>query len=76
MTTSSSAVWKGLEWVLGLSVRLKTLTNEEVYGRIYSYDSITNCVALDILFTMQKRPLPFVVSYPPPGLPKHTSSCP
>ncbi|RUS15400.1 hypothetical protein BC938DRAFT_476964 [Jimgerdemannia flammicorona] len=47
--TTSSAPWKGLDWVLGLSVRLKTVAGEEVDGRIYSYDPVTNCVALDIL---------------------------
>ncbi|CAJ0751783.1 19380_t:CDS:1, partial [Entrophospora sp. SA101] len=35
---------KGLEWVLGRSVRVKTLFDEEYEGEIYAYDLRTNCV--------------------------------
>ncbi|CAG8593564.1 5710_t:CDS:2 [Ambispora leptoticha] len=35
---------KGLEWALGLSIRVKTLTDEEYEGQIYAYDTKTNCV--------------------------------
>ncbi|CAG8512462.1 4396_t:CDS:2 [Diversispora eburnea] len=31
-------------WVLGLSIRVKTLTDDEYEGQIYSYDPKTNCV--------------------------------
>ncbi|RIA91836.1 anticodon-binding domain-containing protein [Glomus cerebriforme] len=37
---------KGLEWALGLSIRVKTLTEEEYEGQIYAYDPKTNCVVL------------------------------
>ena len=40
---------KGLEWVLGRSVRVKTLLDEEYEGEIYAYDLKTNCVVLHIL---------------------------
>nr|CAG8434830.1 12802_t:CDS:2 [Entrophospora candida] len=33
---------KGLEWVLGRSVRVKTLFDEEYEGEIYAYDLRTN----------------------------------
>jgi len=37
---------KGLDWALGLSIRVKTLTDEEHEGQIYAYDPKTNCVVL------------------------------
>lgn len=41
---------KGLEWTLGLSIRVKTLNDDEYEGQIYAYDPKTNCVVLHILF--------------------------
>jgi len=35
-----------LEWALGLSIRVKTLTDDEHEGQIYAYDPKTNCVVL------------------------------
>ncbi|GES93855.1 protein LSM12 homolog [Rhizophagus clarus] len=37
---------KGLEWTLGLSIRVKTLNDDEYEGQIYAYDPKTNCVVL------------------------------
>ncbi|CAI2183623.1 3674_t:CDS:2 [Funneliformis geosporum] len=35
---------KGLEWALGLPIRVKTETDDEYEGQIYAYDPKTNCV--------------------------------
>ncbi|RHZ87991.1 hypothetical protein Glove_26g176 [Diversispora epigaea] len=51
VNTETQQVIKGLEWVLGLSIRVKTLNDEEYEGQIYAYDPKTNCVVLHILFT-------------------------
>jgi len=37
---------KGLEWMLGLSIRVKTSTDDEYEGQIYAYDPKLNCVVL------------------------------
>ncbi|CAG8644243.1 12807_t:CDS:2 [Funneliformis caledonium] len=34
---------KGLEWALGLTIRVKTVTDDEYEGQIYAYDPKTNC---------------------------------
>ncbi|KAJ8655761.1 hypothetical protein O0I10_008647 [Lichtheimia ornata] len=36
--------------ILGRRIKLKTASNEEIEGRIYALDRLTNCIALDILF--------------------------
>ena len=41
---------RGLDWVLGLPIRVKTITDEEHEGQIYAYDSKTSCVVLHILY--------------------------
>ncbi|KAK9762852.1 hypothetical protein K7432_011000 [Basidiobolus ranarum] len=41
------------EWVLGMRVRVKTVTDEEYEGQIYTYDPITNCVVLHILLIVE-----------------------
>jgi hypothetical protein len=39
-----------LESFVGKSIKIKTASNEEVEGLIYTYDKITNCIVIDILF--------------------------
>ncbi|SAM07068.1 hypothetical protein [Absidia glauca] len=46
---------KSLEWLIGRRIKVKTTLNEEFEGLIYTYDRITNCIALDILFTYGSR---------------------
>ncbi|KAI8390866.1 anticodon-binding domain-containing protein [Radiomyces spectabilis] len=38
---------RSLEWLVGRRVKIKTTTNEEIDGLIYTFDRITNCLALD-----------------------------
>ncbi|KAI8332584.1 anticodon-binding domain-containing protein [Chlamydoabsidia padenii] len=38
---------KSLEWLIGRRIKVKTTLNEEIEGLIYTYDRITNCIALD-----------------------------
>ncbi|CAG8544897.1 6808_t:CDS:2, partial [Dentiscutata heterogama] len=58
---------KGLEWMLGLSIRVKTSTDDEYEGQIYAYDPKLNCVVLHILslFLMDLCFLSFAI---PPGI--------
>jgi len=34
------------EWIIGYRVKIKTSLGEEIEGKIFSYDTITNCVVL------------------------------
>ncbi|ORZ15728.1 anticodon-binding domain-domain-containing protein [Absidia repens] len=38
---------KSLEWLIGRRIKVKTTLDEEFEGLIYTYDRITNCIALD-----------------------------
>lgn len=49
-TTNTTGNKKSLESFVGKSIKLKTASNEEVEGLIYTYDKITNCIVIDILF--------------------------
>ncbi|CAO3582896.1 unnamed protein product [Absidia cylindrospora] len=46
---------KSLEWLIGRRIKVKTTLDEEFEGLIYTYDRITNCIALDILFDEMKN---------------------
>lgn len=35
---------------IGKTIKIKTASNEQVEGLIYTYDHITNCLVIDILF--------------------------
>lgn len=39
-----------LESYIGKPIKVKTASNEEVEGLIYTYDKTTNCLVIDILF--------------------------
>lgn len=41
---------KTLESYIGKHIKVKTSSNEEVEGLIYTYDKTTNCLVIDILF--------------------------
>lgn len=41
-----------LESYIGKHIKVKTASNEEVEGLIYTYDKTTNCLVIDILFYM------------------------
>lgn len=41
---------KSLDSFIGKAIKVKTTSNEEVEGLIYTYDKITNCIVIDILF--------------------------
>ncbi|KAI8092496.1 anticodon-binding domain-containing protein [Halteromyces radiatus] len=44
---SSTSNKKSLEQLIGRRIKIKTNLNEEIEGLIYTYDRITNCIALD-----------------------------
>lgn len=41
---------KTLDSFIGKTIKLRTASNEEIEGLIYTYDKITNCIVIDILF--------------------------
>lgn len=47
---SPTGVRKTLDSYIGKSIKIKTASNEEVEGLIYTYDKTTNCIVIDILF--------------------------
>ena len=49
-STGTSTPKKTTEWLIGRKIKIKTASNEEIQGRIYTYDRMTNSIALDILF--------------------------
>lgn len=38
------------EWLVGRRIKIKTAFDEEIEGRIFTFDRMTNSIALDILF--------------------------
>ncbi|KAI8142079.1 anticodon-binding domain-containing protein [Fennellomyces sp. T-0311] len=46
-TTRQKTPKKTMEWLVGRQIKIKTASNEEIQGRIYTYDRMTNCLALD-----------------------------
>ncbi|ORX59679.1 hypothetical protein DM01DRAFT_1333140 [Hesseltinella vesiculosa] len=36
-----------MEWMIGRRIKIKTSSDEEIEGLIYTFDRITNCIALD-----------------------------
>ncbi|KAI8328661.1 anticodon-binding domain-containing protein, partial [Blakeslea trispora] len=47
---------RGLESMIGKIIKIKTASNEQLEGAIYTYDSITNCLALDCTTPQQQKP--------------------
>jgi hypothetical protein len=37
---------KSPEWIIGVKVKLKLVTDDELEGEIFTYDNTTNCVIL------------------------------
>jgi hypothetical protein len=55
----------GMEWVIGVRVRLKTSFGDEIEGEIFSFDGTTNCVVLThILFFFFSIVFHFVCFFP------------
>jgi hypothetical protein len=48
--TSNGNVKKTVGSFIGKTIKIKTASNEQVEGLIYTYDRITNCLVIDILF--------------------------
>jgi hypothetical protein len=49
-TTSNGNVKKTVGSFIGKTIKIKTASNEQIEGLIYTYDHITNCLVIDILF--------------------------
>lgn len=47
---SPSGDRKSLDSYVGKLIKVKTASNEELEGLIYTFDKITNCLVIDILF--------------------------
>lgn len=47
--SSTTSTLPSAQKILGRRIKLKTASNEEIEGRIYALDRLTNCIALDIL---------------------------
>jgi len=50
--------------LLGLWVKVKTTAGEDIEGRVYAYDTLTNCVALEI----PRRPVATPAAAPAPSV--------
>jgi small nuclear ribonucleoprotein (snRNP)-like protein len=46
-TSAVSGGKKTLESFIGKTIKLKTASNEEIEGLLYTYDRITNCIAIE-----------------------------
>ncbi|KAI9274287.1 anticodon-binding domain-containing protein [Phascolomyces articulosus] len=46
-STGTPTPKKTTEWLIGRRIKIKTASNEEIQGRIYTYDRMTNSIALD-----------------------------
>ncbi|KAG2224132.1 hypothetical protein INT45_000147 [Circinella minor] len=44
-STGTSTPKKTTEWLIGRKIKIKTASNEEIQGRIYTYDRMTNSIA-------------------------------
>ncbi|KAI9489033.1 anticodon-binding domain-containing protein [Zychaea mexicana] len=46
-STGTPAPKKNTDWLVGRRIKIKTASNEEIQGRIYTYDRMTNSIALE-----------------------------
>ncbi|KAF9366313.1 hypothetical protein BGX34_004238 [Mortierella sp. NVP85] len=47
-STAGSATSDGLDWIIGMNVKVVTQADEVYEGQVYAYDTVMNCLALHI----------------------------
>jgi hypothetical protein len=52
---SSSAGNKRLDTFIDCEIKIKTVDDEEISGKLFTVDTTTGCLALNILFKRYKR---------------------
>lgn len=53
-----------LEGLVGRQIKIKTASNEQIEGRIFTYDRVLNFIALDILFDSTVEMLLTIKTFP------------
>lgn len=49
---AGSASSDGLDWIVGLNVKVVTLADEVFEGQVFAYDALMNCLALHIILVV------------------------
>jgi hypothetical protein len=54
-SAAGSATSDGLDWIIGMNVKVVTQADEVYEGQVYAYDTVMNCLALHITLVVNQH---------------------